>query len=79
MTVYIFQSITAPEWYGFTPDAAGATLPVETGPWAAARDALPLCITMASTSPEIDRQIDANGYALAESRGAQRPIAESKP
>jgi hypothetical protein len=38
----------------------------------------PLCITVASTSPEIDRQIDANGYALAESRGAQLPIVESK-
>ncbi len=81
MAVYVFQSITDPELYSFAPDATGATLPVETGPWAAARDVVPLGITMAAQSPQIDRQIETNGYALVESRGAQPelPVSESKP
>ena len=81
MAVYIFQSISVPELYSFTPDATGATLPVKMGPWAAAPDAVPLGITMASRSPQIGRQIEAKGYALVESRGAQPELsaAESRP
>jgi hypothetical protein len=82
MTVHIFQSITVPELYGFTPDATGATLPADTGPWAAAGDALPLGITMASKSPAIGQQIEANGYALVGNRSASQPglpITESRP
>jgi hypothetical protein len=82
MTLHIFQSISVPELYGFTFDAAGANLPVETGPWAAAGDALPLGTTMASKSPEIDQEIEANGYALVESRRASQPHlprTDSKP
>jgi hypothetical protein len=81
MTLYIFQSITVPGLYGFTPDAPGANLPIESGPWAVAGDALPLGATMASKSPEIDQEIEANGYALVESRTSQPqlPRTDSKP
>jgi hypothetical protein len=81
MTVHVFQSITVPELYGFTPDATGATLPVESGPWAGARDTLPLSITMASKSPKIGQQIEADGYALVESRStsSELPVTESRP
>jgi len=81
MTLYIFQSITVPGLYGFTSDTIGANLPVETGPWAAAGDALPLGTTMASKSPGIDQEIEANGYALVESRTSQPQLSrtDSKP
>jgi hypothetical protein len=82
MTLHIFQSISVPELYGFTSDAAGANLPAANGPWAVAGDALPLGTTMASKSPEIDQEIEANGYALVESRRASQPHlprTDSKP
>jgi hypothetical protein len=81
MAVYIFQSISAPELYGFTSDASGAILPTQTGPWAVLGDALPLGVTMASRSPKIDREIEAKGYALVGSRASQPhlPKTDSKP
>jgi hypothetical protein len=81
MAVYIFRSISASELYGFTSDASGAILPAETGPWALVGDALPLGVTMASRSPEINQQIEAKGYALVGSRASQPhlPKTDSKP
>jgi hypothetical protein len=82
MTVHIFQSISIPELYGFTADATGANLPVETGPWAAAGNAMPLGTTMASTSPVIDQEIERTGFALVKGRTISEPpvhISDSEP
>jgi hypothetical protein len=82
MTLHVFRSISVPELYGFTADAAGANLPVETGPWAAAGEELPLGTAMAAKSPEIDQEIEANGYALVENRRSSQPLlprTDSKP
>jgi hypothetical protein len=44
--------------FGFTIDPLGNNLPVEDAPWQSVGNAIPLGITMASTSPEIDKQIE---------------------
>jgi hypothetical protein len=62
-----------PGLFGFTADATGANLPVETGPWAAAGNAIPLGTTMASTSPEIDQEMERSGFALVQDRTISEP------
>jgi hypothetical protein len=82
MAVHIFQSISIPELYGFTADATGANLPTETGPWATAGNAMPLGTTMASTSPEIDQEIERTGFALVKGRRMSEPrvrVSDSEP
>lgn len=82
MTLHIFQSIGMPDLYGFTADATGSNLPGETGPWAAAGHAMPLGTTMASTSPEIDQEIERVGFALVKGRARSEPhvgISDSEP
>jgi hypothetical protein len=82
MALHIFQSIGMPELYGFTADATGANLPGEAGPWAAAGNAIPLGTTMASTSPEIDQEIEKAGFALVKGRTNSEPlvrISDSEP
>jgi hypothetical protein len=67
VTLHIFQSNQTPEMYGFTVDPSGANLPADEGPWVDAGTAIPLGTTMASTSPEIAKAIEANGFALVKS------------
>lgn len=59
--------------FGFTVDDTGANLPVEEGPWEKAGNAIPLGVTMASTSPEIAQQIELNGYALVRGHSETPP------
>jgi hypothetical protein len=82
MTLHVFQSEKTPGMFGFTVDDTGANLPAEDGPWEKAGNAIPLGVTMASTSPEIARQIDLRGYALVKGHSVSPPQVrrtESKP
>jgi hypothetical protein len=82
MKLHIFQSVTTPELFGFTVDPTGANLPVEDGPWENAGDAIPLGATMASTSPEIAKQIKCNGFALVQGHALsppRLPLSASRP
>jgi hypothetical protein len=82
MPLYIFQSRKTPELFGFTVDETGQNLPPEDRPWEKAGNAIPLGTTMASTSPEIDRQIERDGYALVKGHSVSQPHllrGDSKP
>lgn len=82
MTLHIFQSQKTPEMFGFTADPIGTNLPAEDGPWERAGNAIPLGVTMASTSPEIAQQIERDGYALVKGHSVSPPHVrrtESKP
>src|ERR1700733_8694892 len=82
MPLHILQSRKTPELFGFTVDETGDNLPTEDRPWEKAGNAIPLGITMASTSPEIDRQIERNGYALVKGHSVSQPHlhrGDSKP
>jgi hypothetical protein len=82
VTLYIFQSTQTPEMYGFTTDPSGANLPAGDGPWVDAGTAIPLGTTMASTSPEIAKAIEANGFALVKSHSVSTvriPKADIRP
>jgi hypothetical protein len=59
MPLHIFQSRKTPELFAFTVDETGQNLPPDDRPWEKAGNAIPLGTTMASTSPEIDRQIES--------------------
>lgn len=72
-SLHVFQSTKTPEMFGFTVVADGTNLPIENGPWEPAGDAIPLGITMASTSPAIVQQIECNGYALVKGHSASQP------
>jgi hypothetical protein len=78
MALYIFQSVKKPELYGFTVHPTGANLPSVDGPWESAGNAIPLGITMASTSPEIAQQIDLQGFALVEGHTVSEPRLRRK-
>jgi len=73
MSLHIFQSRKTPELFAFTVDETGQNLPPEDRPWEKAGNAIPLGTTMASTSPEIDRQIERDGYALVKGRSVAQP------
>src|SRR4051794_34996186 len=60
----------------------GRTFRPTIGPGKKSGNAIPLGTTMASTSPEIDRQIERNGYALVKGRSISQPHlprGDSKP
>jgi hypothetical protein len=79
---HIFRSQKTPEMFGFTVDPVGANLPAEDGPRERAGLAIPLGVTMASTSPEITQQIEGKGYALVKGHSVSQPHVrrtESKP
>jgi hypothetical protein len=81
-SLHVFQSTKVPEMFGFTLVADGTNLSIENGPWEPAGDTIPLGATMASTSPEIARQIECNGYALVKGHSASQPhlrIGDSEP
>jgi hypothetical protein len=73
MTLHIFRSQKSSELFGFTIDDTGSNLPGEDGPWEKAGNAIPLGATMASTSPEIAKQVARGGYALVEGRSGSQP------
>jgi hypothetical protein len=82
MVLHIFQSKKAPNRFAFTIDETGANLPIGEGEWERSGTAIPLGVTMASTSPEIARQIEIDGYALVEGHSAAErhlPEGESTP
>jgi hypothetical protein len=82
VTLHIFQSNQTPEMYGFTVDPSGANLPADEGPWVDAGTAIPLGTTMASTSPEIAKAIEANGFALVKGHSVSTvriPKADIRP
>jgi hypothetical protein len=70
---HVFQSQETPELFGFTVDETGGNLPPEGGPWERVGIAIPLGVTMASTSPEIGRQIERAGYALVQGHSVSPP------
>jgi hypothetical protein len=73
MKPHILQSRKTPELFGFTVDETGENLPSEDGPWETAGNAIPLGITMASTSPKIGQEIERKGYALVKGRSVSQP------
>jgi hypothetical protein len=73
MTLHIFQSSETPELFGFTVDPAGANLPRGEGQWERAGHAIPLGVSMASTSAKISEQISRFGFALVKGHAASQP------
>ena len=75
MPLHIFQSRETPELCsGSWLTKRGTILPTEGSAVGKGWQRDPLGITMTSTSPEIDRQIERNGYALVKGYSVSHPI-----
>jgi hypothetical protein len=82
MKLYIFHSCTQANLFGFTIDPLGNNLPAADSPWESAGNAIPLGVTMASTSPQIAEEVERLGFASVEGREdieTQPRVERTKP
>jgi hypothetical protein len=78
MALHVFYSTITPELFGVTLDRDGSNLPATRGPWRRAGDAIPLGVTMASTSPGMRQEINQAGFAVVENHTPTEPDVPRK-
>lgn len=68
-----FQSAKDSNLFAFTIEPFGNNLPAVNAPWDSTGAAIPLGVTMASTSPEIAQEIELKGFALVQGHAVTQP------